>query len=445
MVEKVKKLMTRMANSNFEEASFDEVDMAEDMPVGEDDWVQWEPEEGFEAHGKVIRVLEPDDEDDELMVDVRMYVQDDDGVWHPTGDVRRKEMDEVGPWGNTPSEDAVSDERLDDIENASPVRKFNPDEDGEDVSDSISDAIDDDEDEEEEEMTEEELISDSQEEAIENKVEEHNEEHGDEEGKKVTKNMLMQVYERGLAAHQDTHRPGMSAQQWSMARVNAFLYLVRNGNPENDAYTQDNDLLPEGHPKKGETESQAREGEHYVPMTEANEEAEQQPEPEEGQEEESLDVEALKQEVVEEVASELKAELADDDEDEEVEDGDVEEAEAEDSAEELEGFEEFRRENPDLELSEAAEQYEQESRGVEDKLDEMAEKIDSLESKLDEKEEEVEELSERVNDPQRATQVSDDAPSPREEVSELSDRELTEKFAENFIGSDGVSLERGVQ
>jgi HK97 family phage prohead protease len=34
-----------------------------------------------------------------------------------------------------------------------------------------------------------------------------------------------------------------------MARVNAFLYLLRNGRPENAAYTTDNDLLPEGHPK----------------------------------------------------------------------------------------------------------------------------------------------------------------------------------------------------
>jgi HK97 family phage prohead protease len=34
-----------------------------------------------------------------------------------------------------------------------------------------------------------------------------------------------------------------------MARVNAFLYLLRNGRPENAAYVTDNDLLPEGHPK----------------------------------------------------------------------------------------------------------------------------------------------------------------------------------------------------
>jgi HK97 family phage prohead protease len=34
-----------------------------------------------------------------------------------------------------------------------------------------------------------------------------------------------------------------------MARVNAYLYLLRNGRPENPAYVTDNDLLPSGHPK----------------------------------------------------------------------------------------------------------------------------------------------------------------------------------------------------
>jgi hypothetical protein len=459
----VKEMMTELANENFESASFDPVEMAEDMPVGEDDWVQWNPEEAIEAHGKVIRVIEPNSEDEQLQVDVRMYIQDDDGVWHPTGDVRRKDMDEVGPWGNTPSEDAISDERLEDVKNASPVRKFDPDDDPEDISESIRKAIENDD--------VEELISDSQEEAIERKVEEHNEKHGDEEGKKVTKDMLIEVYERGMGAYQDTHRPGMSPQQWSMARVNAFLYLVRNGNPENDAYVQDNDLLPEGHPKKGETENseqmnvdvyhqeselavqvpkhaedQILADENYVPMTEADE-AEQESVPEEEHSEDnedSFDVEALKQEVVEEVADELKAELEDDEEDEEVEDEDVDEAE--EPVEDLDDFEEFRSENPELSLSEAAERFEEESRDVEDKLEEMADKIDSLEDQLSEREDEVEELSERVNDPQVASQASgDEAKSAEDRVSELSDEELTERFADQFIGPDGVSLEGGAQ
>jgi hypothetical protein len=35
-----------------------------------------------------------------------------------------------------------------------------------------------------------------------------------------------------------------------MARVNAFLKLIRSGKPDNSNYTQDYDLLPKGHPKK---------------------------------------------------------------------------------------------------------------------------------------------------------------------------------------------------
>jgi hypothetical protein len=34
-----------------------------------------------------------------------------------------------------------------------------------------------------------------------------------------------------------------------MARVNAYLYLLRNGRPENPKYITDYDLLPKDHPK----------------------------------------------------------------------------------------------------------------------------------------------------------------------------------------------------
>jgi len=34
-----------------------------------------------------------------------------------------------------------------------------------------------------------------------------------------------------------------------MARVNAFLYLIKNGRPQNPKYTTDYDLLPAKHPK----------------------------------------------------------------------------------------------------------------------------------------------------------------------------------------------------
>ena len=95
-------------------------------------------------------------------------------------------------------------------------------------------------------------ISAAQAKALEKKRDDHNEKHGDKEGKKVNLGMLKAVYRRGAGAFSTSHRPGMTRQQWSMARVNAFLYLVRNGKPENAKYTTDYDLLPKGHPKKSD-------------------------------------------------------------------------------------------------------------------------------------------------------------------------------------------------
>jgi len=99
-------------------------------------------------------------------------------------------------------------------------------------------------------------ISAEQEKSLKAKAEEHNEKHGDKKGKKVDLGMLKAVYRRGAGAFSTSHRPGMSRQQWSMARVNAFLHLVRNGRPESAKYTTDNDLLPKGHPKKSESKKQ---------------------------------------------------------------------------------------------------------------------------------------------------------------------------------------------
>ena len=93
-------------------------------------------------------------------------------------------------------------------------------------------------------------ISEAQEKALKKKADDHNEKHGDKKGKKVNLGMLKAVYRRGAGAFSTSHRPGMGRQQWAMARVNAFLYLVRNGKPKDSKYTTDNDLLPKGHPKR---------------------------------------------------------------------------------------------------------------------------------------------------------------------------------------------------
>lgn len=90
--------------------------------------------------------------------------------------------------------------------------------------------------------------------ALENKVEEHNEEHGDVQSKRVTLGMLAKVYKRGVGAYNtnpQSVRPSVnSEEQWAMARVNSFLFAVRNGKYRSGKH--DTDLLPEGHPMRTE-------------------------------------------------------------------------------------------------------------------------------------------------------------------------------------------------
>ena len=92
--------------------------------------------------------------------------------------------------------------------------------------------------------------------ALENKVEEHNEEYGDTASKRVTLGMLAKVYKRGVGAYNtnpQSVRPSVnSEEQWAMARVNSFLYAVRNGKYRSGKH--DTDLLPDGHPMKTEDE-----------------------------------------------------------------------------------------------------------------------------------------------------------------------------------------------
>ena len=83
--------------------------------------------------------------------------------------------------------------------------------------------------------------------SLRNKVTEHNKKAS--EGRKATLGMLKAVYRRGAGAFSSSHRPGKTRDQWAMARVNAFLRLLRTGRPANPNYVQDNDLLPNKHPR----------------------------------------------------------------------------------------------------------------------------------------------------------------------------------------------------
>jgi len=90
-------------------------------------------------------------------------------------------------------------------------------------------------------------ISDKTEDSLKKKMQEHNKKG---KGSNATLGALKSVYRRGAGAYSSSHHPKMSRHGWAMARVNAFLTLLRTGKPSNSNYKQDNDLLPKGHPKK---------------------------------------------------------------------------------------------------------------------------------------------------------------------------------------------------
>ena len=85
---------------------------------------------------------------------------------------------------------------------------------------------------------------------LQDKADKFNEQYKDKLGYGVTVGMLASVYQRGLGAFNTSHSPKVkNAKQWGQARVNAFMYLVRKGRPQNPKYTTDYDLLPKKHPK----------------------------------------------------------------------------------------------------------------------------------------------------------------------------------------------------
>ncbi len=93
-------------------------------------------------------------------------------------------------------------------------------------------------------------ISAETEASLKRKVDAHNDENPGA-GKRATLGRLKAVYRRGAGAFSTSHSPRVSSrQQWAMARVNAFLYLLAKGRPRNSKYTTDNDLLPKGHPRR---------------------------------------------------------------------------------------------------------------------------------------------------------------------------------------------------
>lgn len=61
--------------------------------------------------------------------------------------------------------------------------------------------------------------------------------------------MVRSVFRRGAGEFAALGRPDAERNDWALKRVDAFLALLASGAPTNSAYTDDFDLLPEGHAK----------------------------------------------------------------------------------------------------------------------------------------------------------------------------------------------------
>lgn len=89
------------------------------------------------------------------------------------------------------------------------------------------------------------------------KAEEHNKKVKNVASKKTNVRTLSAVYDRGMGAYEtnpQSVRPTVtSAQQWAFARVNSFLYVLRNGRFRSGKH--DTDLLPSGHPQSSKKEA----------------------------------------------------------------------------------------------------------------------------------------------------------------------------------------------
>ena len=93
-------------------------------------------------------------------------------------------------------------------------------------------------------------VSKQDEAALQKKADDFNQRYKKKLGYGVTVGQLKSVFQRGLGAFVRSHSPRVtSSKQWAHARVNAYLYLVKNGRPQNKNYTGDFDLLPSKHPK----------------------------------------------------------------------------------------------------------------------------------------------------------------------------------------------------
>jgi len=103
------------------------------------------------------------------------------------------------------------------------------------------------------------------EQGLRNKVDEHNDEYGDDPAKKTNYRTLQTVFNRGIGAYRtnpESVRPNVQNEdQWAYARVNSFLYALRNGKFRSGKH--DTDLLPSAHPMSSKKSQKAESYDDY--------------------------------------------------------------------------------------------------------------------------------------------------------------------------------------
>lgn len=116
-------------------------------------------------------------------------------------------------------------------------------------------------------------ISGSIKKSLEKKAKDHNEKVGDTASKRTSVRTLSAVFRRGIGAYKTNPgsvRPSVkSPEQWAHARVNSFLYALRNGKFRSGKH--DTDLLPSGHPmsSKGRCEEVVTFADEDIEMSDA--------------------------------------------------------------------------------------------------------------------------------------------------------------------------------
>lgn len=116
-------------------------------------------------------------------------------------------------------------------------------------------------------------ISGSIKKSLEKKAKDHNEKVGDTASKRTSVRTLSAVFRRGVGAYKTNPgsvRPNVkSPEQWAHARVNSFLYALRNGKFRSGKH--DTDLLPSGHPmsSKGRCEEVVTFADEDIEMSDA--------------------------------------------------------------------------------------------------------------------------------------------------------------------------------